>query len=88
MIVRKTLAQKRMLVGLLGMAILATMTACSSLKVSSNPNTLSYSYSTFNFSGAGWEQVKSYCAARNKQAKHVVTECGFWMCISQVECTD
>jgi hypothetical protein len=88
MIVRNKPAQKRMLVGVLGVAMLATMTACTSLKVSSNPNRLSYSYSTFNFSGAGWEQVKSYCAARNKQAKHVATECGFWICISQVECTD
>jgi hypothetical protein len=88
MIVRKTLAQKRILVGLLVMAILAFITACSSLKVSPNSNALSYSYSTFNFSGAGWEKVKSYCAARNKQAKHVATECGFWICISQAECTD
>jgi hypothetical protein len=88
MIIRKTLAHKRMLVSLFGMAIVATMAACSSLKASSNPNSLSYNYSTFNFSGAGWEHVKSYCAARNKQAKHVATDCGFWVCTSQVECTD
>jgi hypothetical protein len=88
MIIPNTLAQKRLLVCLLVMVMLATLTACASLKVSANQNALSYSYSTFNFSGAGWERVKSYCAARNKQAKHVVTECGFWMCTSQVECTD
>jgi hypothetical protein len=88
MIIRKTLAHKQMLLSLFGMAIVATMAACSSLNASSNPNSLSYNYSTFNFSGAGWEQVKSYCAARNKQAKHVATDCGFWVCTSQVECTD
>jgi hypothetical protein len=88
MIIQQTLAHKQMLVCLFGVAMLATMTACSSLKASSNPNSLSYNYSTFNFSGTGWEQVKRYCAARNKQAKHIVTECGFWMCTSQVECSD
>jgi ABC-type glycerol-3-phosphate transport system substrate-binding protein len=88
MIVPMKLAQKRILLSLLVMAMLAVTTACSSLKVSANSNALSFTYSTFNFSGASWEKVKSYCAARNKQAKHIVTDCGFWMCTSQVECTD
>jgi hypothetical protein len=88
MISRKTITQTRILSGLFWIAMLASTGACSSLKTSSSPNALSYSYSTFNFSGAGWEKVKSYCAARNKQAKHIVTDCGFWLCTSQVECTD
>jgi hypothetical protein len=88
MIVRKTLAQKRMLVGLVRLVILASMMACSSLKVSTSPNALSYSYSAFNFSGAGWDKVKSYCMALNKQARHISTECGFWLCTSLVECSD
>jgi len=88
MIFPKWLAQKRMLVGLVGLVILASMMACSSLKVSMSPNALSYSYSAFNFSGADWEKLKSYCAARNKQARHVSTECGFWLCTSLVECSD
>jgi hypothetical protein len=88
MIFPKWLAQKRMLVGLVRLVILASMMACSNLKVNASPTALSYSYSAFNFSGAGWEKVKSYCMALNKQARHISTECGFWLCTSLVECSD
>ncbi len=77
-----------LLTRLLVLASVLLLTACAGLQAGAGSKTFSYSYSAFNFSGAGWEKARRYCSAQNKLAKHTATECGFWTCTSQVECVD
>jgi hypothetical protein len=73
------------------LAILAALSVgllagCASLKDPPNADIFSYSYLSLNFSGKGWDKARSYCASRGKLAHHAGTNCGFFICTTEVSC--
>jgi hypothetical protein len=47
---------------------------------------ISYTYSTFDFSGDAWKGQQQRCAAEGKKPIDLGTECGFWNCTSRLGC--
>ncbi len=68
------------------MILCACLSGCASLKEPQNPDIFSYSYLSLNFSGAGWDRARSQCARQQRQARHLGTECGFFVCTTTVAC--
>ncbi len=66
--------------------VVAALAGCASLKDPPNADMFAYSYLSLDFSGKGWDRARSYCAARDKRARHIGTDCGFFICTTEVSC--
>lgn len=62
------------------------LAGCASLTNPPNADNFSYSYFSLDFSGKGWNKARRYCAERGKLARHVGTNCGFFICTTEVSC--
>ena len=73
---------------LLLLALTTQIVGCAAVKDSQNPDIFSYAYLTFNFSGERWNAARARCESKSKKAKHLGTNCGFWICTTEVMCID
>lgn len=67
-----------------GLAWLA-LGGCASVAVQQD-GTVSYRYSSFDFSGDSWARQKQRCEALSLTPRHLDTTCGFWTCTSRYVC--
>lgn len=67
------------------LCLLLPLGGCASTAAAPD-GSVTYRYSSFDFSGNSWTAQQRLCAARKMKPVHLGTDCGFWTCSSRYTC--